>query len=300
MSKTTLALQHLDRTGIERPTIHTLEGQWPCTVVWTSNAKLKRREILPTPLFNVFIPTRDVVLQETTGVLGRRDFTYTLGKIGFSPSQQARVLEWIGRLEGYTFFFHPDIIAKASQTCFGENFEDLKWRGGKGDFAPAIAYLGIDIAAQVTTGLPAGTAHVESQIETFLSMVLRRYSSTPHRNTALVGIYSPLILKVVNFVDHHLSEPLTMNMISHECGASISHLGRLFRDEMGDSVWSFVQRRRLSMAAELLQKTDLMISQIGQRCGYPDAKHFSRQFKSQFKLSPENYRLKHFAKDATT
>lgn len=283
--------KHLHRSGVDSTFIYPFTGDWPCTIVWTSNTTQTRTDILPSHLFNLFIPTSDITLQELTGKLGRRDFKYSLGKIGFAPSQEARTLELIGKLEGYTFFFNPKVIAKASKVCFNEDFEHLTWRTGKADSAPAIAYLGLDIAGQISTGLLAGHAHVDGQIQTFLSMVLRRYSSTRNRDTALIGIFSPVVLKVVNFVDLHLSYPITLEFISSKCGASISHLGRLFRDEMGSSVWSYVQRRRLSVAADLLTTSDYMIGQIGQQCGYPDPKHFSRQFKSYYTMSPAKYRL---------
>ena len=46
----------------------------------------------------------------------------------------------------------------------------------------------------------------------------------------------------------------------------------------------------LALAASLLKSTDMQISEIALKAGYPDNQYFSRAFKQHFGQSPSAYR----------
>ena len=49
-------------------------------------------------------------------------------------------------------------------------------------------------------------------------------------------------------------------------------------------------KARLAAAQQLLRTTKLPIMEVGTRCGYPEAHHFSAWFKKQCGLAPKGYR----------
>ena len=49
-------------------------------------------------------------------------------------------------------------------------------------------------------------------------------------------------------------------------------------------------RRKMHLAAELLQQPDILVKQVAAQLGFADPFHFSRTFKRVFGLSPDAFR----------
>ena len=73
-------------------------------------------------------------------------------------------------------------------------------------------------------------------------------------------------------------------------GVSVRTLDRRFRQASGASPRAFWQQRRVRLAKELLEKTNLTIGEIAYRVGYQDAGHFSRLFERELSVPPSQYR----------
>ena len=59
---------------------------------------------------------------------------------------------------------------------------------------------------------------------------------------------------------------------------------------MGYSPKQYLLLNRLSYAQELLENSDLPVSQIAFQCGFGDANNFIRAFRESFGLSPSQFR----------
>ena len=68
---------------------------------------------------------------------------------------------------------------------------------------------------------------------------------------------------------------------------------RDFKKIFNDTPAKWVMKKRLSLAAELLQNTRLNIGEITYECGFENQTHFSRVFKDKFGLSPLQFRIKY-------
>ncbi len=100
-----------------------------------------------------------------------------------------------------------------------------------------------------------------------------------------------LILEGINrYVRKHLNESVTIADLAEELGYSISHLRAVFRDRLGISLGRYMRESRLSEAAQLLQTSELSVSEIGERCGFESIYAFSRAFRKAFGFPPRNYR----------
>ncbi len=67
-------------------------------------------------------------------------------------------------------------------------------------------------------------------------------------------------------------------------------LSRLFQKQVGESYSSYLRRRRMELACQLLLETDIPISELSERCGYYDGKSFREAFRKTNGLSPREYR----------
>ena len=71
------------------------------------------------------------------------------------------------------------------------------------------------------------------------------------------------------------------------------YLRQLFRQAYGESLRSYINRRRLERAAELLRTTDEKVRHIGGYVGIDNEFYFSRLFKQRYGNSPTSYRSQH-------
>jgi len=101
-------------------------------------------------------------------------------------------------------------------------------------------------------------------------------------------VYS--ILDAVSYISQHYTEKITLEDIAAVQKYEISSFCRLFRTVMGVTPHSYLLQYRVKNAQKLLETTDLPINRIGEECGIPDAKSFSRIFKQYTEKTPSQYR----------
>lgn len=100
------------------------------------------------------------------------------------------------------------------------------------------------------------------------------------------------IQEVVDYIDNHLEENLSLDSISNEMNYSKYHLSRMFMSVVGFTVHSYIQRRRLTEAARLLIFTDKPIMKIALFAGYETQQSFTIGFKALFRCPPQAFRRK--------
>jgi len=100
----------------------------------------------------------------------------------------------------------------------------------------------------------------------------------------------PAVRKTVAQIDQMLSEPIVVSQLANESGISPSHLGRLFQEELGQTVVSYIRDRRVRRAEHLLQHSTLPIKIIAVMVGLPDLQHFNKTIHQSLGKSPTRVR----------
>lgn len=95
------------------------------------------------------------------------------------------------------------------------------------------------------------------------------------------------------FVERHLNEELTVEELAKELSLSPSRAGHVVKQVTGQTFCQLLRRARLRQAAHLLTSTDLPIGEVAWRCGLADQSYFSRLFRSEFAVTPRQYRKQH-------
>ena len=96
--------------------------------------------------------------------------------------------------------------------------------------------------------------------------------------------------ELISLLENNYTEHWTIKKISKIASMAPSTLLPVFKKVTGYSPIDYLLQVKLSKAAELLRKTEEPISEIAQKCGFPDSNYFSRQFKKKYNLSPRDYR----------
>ncbi len=263
-----------------------LDGPWPVTVTYMRappGAMRRPRE----SFHDLFISLRTVDLWEQSGGRRRR-YIFRRGTIGFTAASTTWNIAWTGQIEGFGFLFDDSVLRRA----LGEEADTVRWRMALSDHAPAIGFLGIEIASQVFAGFPDGRAHVDQMLGTFLGMAARRYGAKPERDAMKLGRHHPQVQRAIVYIDEHLGEHFALDDVCVAADISVAHLNRSFQAEVGTSVWQYVKARRLEKAQDLLRSTEHPIATVAATCGFGSTAHFTNAFRARYGVAPSASRLK--------
>ncbi|EPG72505.1 GyrI-like small molecule binding domain protein [Leptospira fainei serovar Hurstbridge str. BUT 6] len=98
------------------------------------------------------------------------------------------------------------------------------------------------------------------------------------------------VQKALWFVESHKRDTISLEEIADVCGVSPFHLTRTFATAMGVSLMRYVRARRLSEAARQLALGNKDILYLALDVGYGSHEAFTRAFRDQFALTPEQIR----------
>jgi len=99
-----------------------------------------------------------------------------------------------------------------------------------------------------------------------------------------------VVKEVIDYIEKNLEKEINLDNISKNIGYSKFYLNRIFTEHTGITIYKYLQRRRLTIAAEKLVKSDRPITQIAYEAGYDTQQSFSFAFKQIYLYPPKIYR----------
>jgi len=106
----------------------------------------------------------------------------------------------------------------------------------------------------------------------------------------------PFLSKVMELVRANVeSTDLNIKMLYTEMGMSRAQFFRKIKSISNLSPNKIVLKIRMNLAAEMLRKGDMNVSEVAYGTGFSDPAYFSKVFKSVYEVSPINYQ-KQYAK----
>lgn len=102
--------------------------------------------------------------------------------------------------------------------------------------------------------------------------------------------HANIIHDLINWLESHMDQPLSLDNVAAKSGYSKWHLQRMFKDITGQAIVSYIRARRLTKAAIALRLTRRKILDIALQYHFDSQQSFTRAFKKQFAQSPSCYR----------
>lgn len=97
----------------------------------------------------------------------------------------------------------------------------------------------------------------------------------------------------VKYINNNFqNSELTMVLVSSETGVSQRRITNEIQNQFGCNFKTYINRLRLNESKRLLLNKDLNIGEIAFKVGFNNQSHFNRVFKSEFQISPTEYRDK--------
>jgi AraC family transcriptional regulator len=96
--------------------------------------------------------------------------------------------------------------------------------------------------------------------------------------------------RVVEFIEEHLSEEISLATLADLVNLSLFHFARAFKQSFGVPPHRYHSGRRMDRARSLLQTPALSVTQIGARIGFRETSSFTRAFRRFAGVTPTEYR----------
>ena len=111
------------------------------------------------------------------------------------------------------------------------------------------------------------------------------------RRTLLREEYTSRINRVIDYIERHLGEDLSLTTLAKVAGFSTFHFHRIFAAMMGENLKQFIQRVRIEKAATMLVgRPKMSITEIALECGLSSSAAFARAFRENFHMSASEWR----------
>nr|ELR5226154.1 AraC family transcriptional regulator [Providencia rettgeri] len=99
-----------------------------------------------------------------------------------------------------------------------------------------------------------------------------------------------VISEIILWIEQNLESRLSLDTVADKSGYTKWHFQRLFKNQTGLALGSYIRARRLSCSAVALRLTNDSIMDISLRYRFDSQQTFCRAFKKQFNLTPSEYR----------
>lgn len=107
---------------------------------------------------------------------------------------------------------------------------------------------------------------------------------------ARLGVQNAKVLSIIELMEAHIAEPLTLVEIADHVNLSRRQIERLFRQEMGRSPARYYLELRLDRARHLLVQSPMPVVEVAVACGFVSASHFSKCYRELYGRSPQKER----------
>lgn len=100
-----------------------------------------------------------------------------------------------------------------------------------------------------------------------------------------------VVNEIERYIYQHYAEPITLTQLSEQFFLTQSHISRLFKKHMGETVVDYINRVRIEHARKLLED-GVSVKEAAERVGYNTLNNFYKCFKKITGTTPAMYNKK--------
>lgn len=104
------------------------------------------------------------------------------------------------------------------------------------------------------------------------------------------GLSSGAMRRVREYIEAHIGDSIELAALAAVAGLSMFHFARQFKESTGVTPHSYLVRRRIERAQQMLAESDLSLSEIAFRTGFSDQSHLTRHFRQTVGVTPAELR----------
>jgi AraC family transcriptional regulator len=202
------------------------------------------------------------------------------GDISIVPHHVPIEWAWTAAWEALHLYLPPMLLVKVATEALGVALLEVKLETRIGVSDSFIHQLGLALLAELQLGGLASSHYVISLTQALALHLLRNYVVFSRAlPTRIVGLAPQVLRRVLDYIQSHLTHPLTQEEVSAIAHLSPFHFARLFKQSTGQSLHQYIITQRVAAAERLLLAGNLPLAEIALRVGFTDQSHLARHFK---------------------
>lgn len=104
------------------------------------------------------------------------------------------------------------------------------------------------------------------------------------------GTVNPVVLDIMNFVNEHIAEDLSIDMIAQNIFLNRSYIMHLFKSETGYTIGKYITEKRLFLA-NLYISQGVSMTDACYKSGFKNYTTFYQAYKKKYHVSPKSSSL---------
>lgn len=155
-------------------------------------------------------------------------------------------------------------------------------------------------SAGISSGMDLALALVEEDYGKSFALEIARQMVLYLKRPGSQSQYSPVlnhqatdyqpILTICNWIQEHLEETITVELLSEKISMSPRNFARVFVRETGISPARYIEKLRIETACRYLTDTALTLKEVASLCGLGSPDNMRKVFFKSIKMSPMEYR----------
>ena len=113
------------------------------------------------------------------------------------------------------------------------------------------------------------------------------------KNLRKQKICSKHVVECIDYIHDNLHKRITVNRLANQVSLNPSYLSRLFKQETGSSISSYIQNKKIETAQNMLIYSEFSPAQIASVLAFPSQSYFTEVFRKNTGTTPKKYRMQH-------
>ncbi|GEM_PF-1682351 len=136
-------------------------------------------------------------------------------------------------------------------------------------------------------------SYAQAKADAYITLLLCEIAELGKTRT-----YSREVMNAIRIIDQNLTKECERGSLQDEIikssGLSYKKLLSIFKEETGQTIYSYHINRKLEMAAQDIENdSDIRLKELADKYNFYDEFHLSKLFKKKYGLSPTEYKKKH-------
>ncbi|NEQ66650.1 MAG: helix-turn-helix transcriptional regulator [Symploca sp. SIO2D2] len=216
---------------------------------------------------------------------------YSKGDLLITPADTPLLTHADGNVEIVQIRLKDDFVRTVAEEALAHNGDCLELLPTFQTRAPQIESIIIMLLTELQQEWCGNQLYIDSLANVLAINLLRNHTTTqPQIPLYKGGLPQRQLLKVLDYIDAHLSQEVTLGDLAQQVDMSQFHFGRLFKQSLGISPYQYLLEQRIERAKQLLKQTDQPIVNIALDCGFSSHSHLNRKFRQLTGMTPKAYR----------
>ena len=128
---------------------------------------------------------------------------------------------------------------------------------------------------------------LEAESQAIIQLLMSRFLAAA---TAKMPQVEKRLVRVLDYIDEHIQQPITIDQLADLTFLSKDHLIRLFKKHLNETPVSYINRKKIEKAQLMMLADDSSIQELSFRLGFENISYFNRLFKKVTGETPTGYK----------